>query len=108
MDQLEKFVVENEFPPKAAETVLRFSDREKTLSTREESIVFLADKFISMLMLVFEKDPKANINIPEIIDSLMNKPVIDEVLADSELSRRDFNIAKNIMKKEVLYYDFLR
>jgi len=107
-EQLQDFVRENDFPPEAAQTLLNYCDKEKPLTSREECVVFLSDKFISMLMLIFNKDSKADINISEIIDTLMNKPVIDDALSESELTRKDFKTVKEIMKKEVLYYDFLR
>lgn len=107
-DQLSLFVQENGFPPEAGEALLKYCSADNVLKGKEECIVFLSDKLMAMLMLVFEKDKKAKIDYVGLIDGLLQKPAILERLDESDLTRGDFSKISGIMKKEVLYYEFLR
>ena len=103
-----RFVSENAFPPEAAQTLLDFSDGKKPIVSKEASFVYLSDKLMSTLMLIFKKNNKQSVDYKELIDTLLSKSAIRDALSESELSRSDFNKVENIMKREVLYYDFLR
>ncbi len=105
---LEIFVKDNCFPPDAAKALIDYCSSDRILHTKEESIVFLSDKLIATLMLIFSKNTNANIDYIEVIDAILQKPSIVEALSESDLSRSDLGKLESIMKKEVLYYDFLR
>lgn len=107
-NDVKRFVVENEFPPEAAHALIEFFDKNVVLERKEACIVFLCDKLIQTLMLIFEKNSKATVNYDEIIDTILDKPSINASLSNSDLSKKDYNIIREIMKKETLYYDFLR
>ena len=108
MSELNDFVNENGFPPEARKALLDFSDKNTELVSKEACIVYLSDRLISTLMLAFSKDKYAKIDYKELIDTLLDKPSVNEELENSDFSRRDFKLTREIMKKEVLYYDFLR
>lgn len=108
MHDMVNFVKENHFPPEAARNLLEFSDKNCPLVKKEASIVYISDKLISTIMVIFEKDSKTHIDYINLIDTLLEKPVITDALEESDLSKKDLNTIKEIMKKEVLYYDFLR
>ncbi len=108
LGDVKKFVNDNEFPPEAASVLIDFFDKNKGLEKKEACIVFLCDKLISTLMAIFDKDKKKRLDYAELIDSLLDNPSINSELVDSDLSRKDFRIIKEIMKQETLYYDFLR
>lgn len=107
-NDIKRFVKENGFPPDAARAVVEFSDKNAPLVKKEASIVFLSDKLISSIMTLFEKDREINVNYEELIDTMMDKSYVKETLKDSDLTRKDYRAIKEIMKKETLYYDFLR
>ncbi len=107
-NDIKRFVVDNGFPPEAARLVVEFSDKNAPLIKKESSIVYLSDKLISSLMAIFKKDKKSEVDYNELIDTILDKQYVKDALEDSDLSRRDYKAIREIMKKETLYYDFLR
>ena len=107
-NDLKKFVKDNSFPPEAAKVLVEFSDRNTSLVRKESCIVYLSDKLIYSIMQVFAADKNAKVNYNELIDTMLNKKYIKEALADSDMTGRDMKNVREIMKKEILYYDFLR
>ena len=107
-NEMKDFVVSHKFPPEAAKTLLEFYDKNKPLIKKEACIVFLSDKLISTLGNIFTEDNKKVINYNELIDSLLSKQYIIDALEESDLSKKDYKYISEIMKKETLYYDFLR
>lgn len=103
-----RFVDENQFPPKAKESLLTFLDKNSPLVSKESCIVYISDKFISLLMNIFKQDKNANVDYEEVINALFEKNFLVTTLADSELTQKDYRAIKNILLKETLYYDFLR
>lgn len=102
------FVNENEFPPKAKDSLLTFLDKNSPLVSKESCIVYISDKFISLLMNIFKQDKKALVDYEEVINALFEKNFLVTTLAESDLTQKDYRAIKNILLKETLYYDFLR
>lgn len=107
-EAFEEFLTENEFPPDARTALIDFSDRSKKLIEKEACFVYVSDKLISTIMKIFEKDPNAPVDYTDLIDTLMDKPFVYDALSESKLSQKDLRTIREIMKREVLYYDFLR
>ena len=107
-DAMVNFVKENNFPPEAAETVVEFSDKTAPLVKKEACIVYLSDKLISSIMQIFAADNQKKVDYGELIDTLLDKHYIKNALSDSDLTQRDLGNVRAIMKRETLYYDFLR
>ena len=107
-DGMVNFVKENNFPPEAAETVVEFADKTAPLIKKEACIVYLSDKLISSIMQIFAADNQKKVDYGELIDTLLDKHYIKNALIDSDMSQRDMKNVREIMKRETLYYDFLR
>ena len=107
-DAMVNFVKENNFPPEAAETVVEFSDKTAPLIKKEACIVYLSDKLISSIMQIFATDNQKKVDYGELIDTLLDKHYIKNALGDSDMTQRDLRNVREIMKRETLYYDFLR
>ncbi len=107
-EDCERFVSDNQFPPKAANQLLEFLDKGNKLVSKESSIVYISDKLISTLMAAFSQKKDAEINYDELINTMYEKSSFTKALEDSELTYKDFRLIKEIMLKERLYYDFLR
>lgn len=105
--QCENFTIENEFPPEAKEKLLEYF-KNVNPTNKESSLVFLSDHLINTLQKIFSKDNQIKIDYNELIDTLFEKEFIDKALDECDLTRKDIRIVKEIMKKETLYYDFLR
>ncbi|MCR5278811.1 MAG: hypothetical protein K6E19_05150 [Lachnospiraceae bacterium] len=108
LEDCRKFVSEHEFPPAAAKTLLEFLNKDNKLDSKEAGIVYISDKFISSIQLVFSKDKTAKINYGELLDTIIGKDYIKKSLVDSDLSIKDCRLIKEVILKETLYYDFLR
>ena len=59
-------------------------------------------------MYLLKKDKDAKIDYDNLIDSIIDKKVSDGELRDYDVTFRELEVMKKIMKKEKLYYDFLR
>lgn len=106
--ECEKFTVDNGFPPKASRQLLEFLNKDTRIVTKEASVVFISDKFISSLMNIFSKDKNIDLDYTALVDALLDKNFVKESLSDSDLTQKDFKTIREIMLKETLYYDFLR
>lgn len=108
IDECNAFALENEFPPAAREKLLEYYEKSDKLISKETSIVYISDTMISTLMKLFDQNSKIEVDYDKVIDSLFEKDYFISTLDDSELTRKDYRNIKEIMKKEKLYYDFLR
>ncbi len=107
-EEVKKFVLENGFPPKAAETLLGYLSKKQNLSSKEAGIVYICDKFISSIQLIFQKNSEAKIDYKDLIEKILEKDYVVKSLDSSDLSIKDMGTIKQIVLKETLYYDFLR
>ena len=59
-------------------------------------------------MYLLKKDKDAKIDYDNLIDSIIDKKISEGELKDYDVTFRELEVMKKIMKKEKLYYDFLR
>lgn len=102
------FVEKHQFPPKAAMVLLDFLSKDPKVDSKEAGIVYLADKFISSIQMIFKKDSKAKVDYGELLETIISKDYIRKNLVNSDLSIKDCRLLKEVILKETLYYDFLR
>ena len=107
-EQCEDFIRDNEFPPQARETLMEYFENTDKLVSKETSIVYISDTLISTLMKLFNQNSKIDVDYNKVIDSLFEKEYFISTLDDSDLTKKDYRNIKEIMKRERLYYDFLR
>ena len=67
-----------------------------------------ADCIVSSILYLFEKDPKAELDYEQLIDTVFKKKFETEELWSNELSLAQLCRMKKIFVQEKLYYDFLR
>lgn len=106
--ECEQFVLSNGFPPRARAAILRFWNKKNKLTTKEEGIVYLSDKMISLIQEVFRNDKKAKIDYSNVYDTMIKKDFVLDTLAECDLTFKDMKIIREIVLKEKMYYDFLR
>ena len=76
--------------------------------SKEALVVRLGEMLISSIMYLLKKDKDAKIDYDNLIDSIIDKKVSEGELKDYDVTFRELEVMKKIMKKEKLYYDFLR
>jgi membrane-associated HD superfamily phosphohydrolase len=105
-----KLFIENQFPPEAIIALTDFLKRDSNLESKESCIVYLADRLISDIQAILDnnKSSKEKTDYVSVINKLFEDETVKKTLSESLLSLRDIKIAREIMLKEKLYYDFLR
>ena len=71
-------------------------------------MVLFADCIVSSILYLFEKDPKAELDYEQLIDTVFKKKFETDELWENELSLAQLRKMKKIFIQEKLYYDFLR
>ncbi len=108
-EDVKHFYIENSFPEEAISYLKEYitNDRSKPLS-REAAVIYMSDTIITSIMYLFQKDKKTNINYDELIDKVFIHKMENGELYHYNISLYELDRMKALMKKEKLYYDFLR
>lgn len=108
-EDVKHFYIENNFPQEAIDYLKEYiqNDKSKQLS-KEAAIIFMCETLIASITYLFEKDKDAKINYDELIDKIFLHKMESRELYNYEISLYELERMKKLMKKEKLYYDFLR
>ena len=68
----------------------------------------MCETLIDSITYLFEKDSKTKINYDDLIDKIFMHKIDNKELYNYDLSLYEIDRMKQLMKKEKLYYDFLR
>ncbi|MCR5178633.1 MAG: hypothetical protein K6C95_06585 [Lachnospiraceae bacterium] len=74
----------------------------------EATVVQLCETMIASLQFMFEKDREVNVDYSVLVDRIFAKQRADGEFAKSRLSLFGLGETERLLKKETLYYDFLR
>ena len=96
------------FPPKTKQILKEYVDPDAQIISKETIVVLFADCIVSSILYLFEKDPKAELDYEQLIDTVFKKKFETEELWSNELSLAQLCRMKKIFVQEKLYYDFLR
>ena len=99
---------EYHFPPNTKKILKEFVDESEKIVSRETIVVLFADCIVSSIAYLFEKDPKAELDYAQLIDTVFRKKLETDELWGSEISLAQIHDMKKIFVEEKLYYDFLR
>ncbi len=100
---------EHKFPIEAMEFLHEYIDPPKgQLRSAEALSVELSEAVITEIMALIKKDKDAKIDYDKLIDGILDKKYSDGDLKDYDVTFRDFDKMRALLKKEKLYYDFLR
>ena len=108
-EDVKHFYIENNFPEEAVQYLKEYieNDRKKQLS-KEAAVIYMSDTIIASIMYLFEKDKNTKINYDELIDKVFAHKIENRELYNYDISLYELDRMKALMKKEKLYYDFLR
>ena len=96
------------FPPKTRHILQEYVDPDVKMVSREAVVVLLADCIVSSILYLFSKNPKAELNYEQLIDTVFKKEFETDELYSNEISLAQLCAMKKIFLQEKLYYDFLR
>lgn len=99
---------EYHFPPNTKKILKEFIDESEKIVSKETIVVLFADCIVSSIAYLFEKDPKAELDYAQLIDTVFRKKLETDELWGNEISLAQIHDMKKIFVEEKLYYDFLR
>ena len=108
-EDVEHYYIENNFPEEAVEFLHEYIEPVAgAAKSREMLTVQLSDTLIASIMYLIKKDKNAKIDYDKLIDTLFDKKEKEGNLKEYNVTYREFDEMRKILKKEKLYYDFLR
>lgn len=99
---------EYHFPANAKKILKEYVDGSEKVVSKETIIVLFADCIVSSILYLFKKDPKAQLDYKQLIDTVFKKKLETDELWGNEISLAQLYEMKKIFVEEKLYYDFLR
>ena len=97
------------FPKEAVALCEEYISRDgKNLVSKEATIVMFCDTIVAHLTKTFRINKDAHPDYDELIDNMINEKVSAGELNGSDLSYRELERVRALLKREKLYYDFLR
>ncbi len=107
--ETEHFYTDNNFPVEVLEFLHEYIEPDnKTVRTTEYTVTSLCDMVVSSIMYLIHKDKDARINYDDVIDKLFEHKLENKELNNNDISMYQLERMKKLLKKEKLYYDFLR
>ena len=106
---VEHYFLENSFPIEAMEFLHEYIEPKKgQVKSREALAVRMSETVIASIMYLIKKNKDVKIDYDRLIDEIFNKRVEDGSLKEYAITFAEYDRMKDILKKEKLYYDFLR
>lgn len=99
---------EHHFPPNTKKILKEYVDESEKIVSKETVVVLFADCIVSSILYLFEKDPKAELDYEQIVETVFQKKLETDELWGNEISLAQVHEMKKIFIEEKLYYDFLR
>ena len=108
-ESLNQIYKDNNFPAEAIALLQEYIEAPKDrIKSKECLAVNLSETVIASIMYLFKKNKNANINYEQMIDKIFEKKEENGELLNYNITFREYEQMKKILKKEKLYYDFLR
>jgi membrane-associated HD superfamily phosphohydrolase len=109
VETADRYYTDYNFPKEAVELLNEYiiSGKNQPVS-QEATIVSLCEELVRQIMDIFAKDSKARLDTDSLIDDILDKKTAYGVLHSSRLPVSDLYRIRKLLKKEKLYYDFLR
>ena len=76
--------------------------------SKEYTVINVSETVIASIMYLFKKDSKAALNVDALVEQIFVNKMDDPAFHNSDISLYEIERMKGLIKKERLYYDFLR
>ena len=108
-EEIQALLEKHDFPEEAIGYLKEYIESRKgERRTKEYTVINMSETLIASIMYLFAKDNKAQINVDALIDRIFANKMEERAFHNSDISLYEIDRMKAIMKKERLYYDFLR
>ncbi|MCR5670516.1 MAG: hypothetical protein K6G10_05880 [Butyrivibrio sp.] len=108
-DEIKDLFYENNFPIESIEFLHEYIEPSKDqIKSVEALTVQLCETTIASIMYLLKNNRQAGIDYDKLIDDLFDKKAGSGELKDYAVTFRQYDRMRKILKKEKLYYDFLR
>ncbi|MCR5155629.1 MAG: hypothetical protein K6C96_02970 [Butyrivibrio sp.] len=106
---MEHYYLENNFPEEAVEFLHEYLEPVKgKAKSREALAVQLSETVIASIMYLVRQNKEVKIDYEKLIDDLFDKKEKEGELKNYGVTFYEYDQMRKILKKEKLYYDFLR
>ena len=106
---MEHYYLENNFPEEAVEFLHEYLEPVKgKAKSREALAVQLSETVIASIMYLVRQNKEVKIDYDKLIDDLFDKKEKEGELKNYGVTFYEYDQMRKILKKEKLYYDFLR
>ena len=106
---MEHYYIENNFPEEAIEFLREYLEPEKGKAKSKEALaVQLSETVIATIMYMVKQDKDVKIDYDKMIDDLFDKKESEGDIRNYAITYYEYDKMRKILKKEKLYYDFLR
>lgn len=107
-ENVEAICEEYQFPPRTRKILKEYVDSGERIVSVDTCVVLFADNIVASILYLFSKNPKAELDYVQLIDTVFRKKLESVELWNNEISLRQIHEMKKIFIEEKLYYDFLR
>ena len=108
-DDVSHYYAENNFPEEAIEILHEYLAPEKGKARSKEALtVYLSETVVSSILALLKKDSEAIIDYDKLIDGIFENKMENGELKAYAVTLKELDEMKKILKKEKLYYGFLR
>ncbi len=108
-EDVEHYYTDNNFPIEAIEYLHEYIEPAKgKIKSKEALTVQLSETVIASIMYLIKQNKDAKIDYDKLIDGLFDKKEKEGELKEYNITFNEYDQMRKILKKEKLYYDFLR
>ncbi len=108
-EEVEHYYVDNHFPLEAVMFLHEYIEPKKgEIKSKEALTVLLSETVVASIMYLVKNDKDVKIDYDKLIDDLFDKKEKEGKLIEYDITFREYDQMRKILKKEKLYYDFLR
>ena len=108
-EDVRHFYEDNKFPLEAVELLHEYIDpKSVSVRSKEALTINVSETVIASIMYLIKKNKDIKIDYDQLIDKIFDKKQIEGELKSYDVTFREYDQMRKILKKEKLYYDFLR
>ena len=108
-EEVSHYYTDNNFPPDAIRLLREYINPGKNeIKSKETLTVYMCELVVTAIMYAVKKDKEAKIDYDKVIDNIFDRAENEEKLVGYDITYWEYAKIRKILKKEKLYYDFLR